>query len=183
MLIHTQRLRLISCEEKHLAAIVRDPRSLGELLKVAIPEQWPEHPQAYRHARDLLKKSPLLVYSGWWLYLFVDAALKTLVGSGGFKSAPDADGVVEIGCEIAPAYRRRGFATEALCGLINYAFTRPGVSAVDAHSLPRKGPQSDLLRGLGMKQIGEATDVVAGKVWRWQITQDAYLKEALHTHA
>ena len=183
MLIHTQRLRLMTCEPDHLAAIVRDPRSLGELLKVTIPEQWPGHPEAYRHARDLLKKNPLLVYSGWWLYLFVDPALKTLVGSGGFKSAPDADGVVEIGCDVAPAHRRQGFATEALGGLICYAFTRPDVSAVDAYSLPRKCPQSDLLRGLGMKQIGEATDVIAGKVWKWRITQDAYLKMVLHAHA
>ena len=40
MLIHTQRLRLFTCEEKHLAAIVREPRSLGEILKVTIPEHY-----------------------------------------------------------------------------------------------------------------------------------------------
>jgi hypothetical protein len=106
MLIHTQRLRLITCEQEYLAAIVRDPCSLGELLKVTVPEQWPEHPQAYSHALSLLKEQPLLPSSGWWLYLFVHPSLKALVGSGGFKSAPDADGVVEIGCEIAPAFRR-----------------------------------------------------------------------------
>lgn len=178
MLIHTQRLRLITCEEKHLAAIVRNPCSLGELLKITIPEQWPEHPEAYRHARDLLKKQPLLVYSGWWLYLFVEPALKALVGSGGFKSAPDADGVVEIGCEIAPAVRRQGFATEALRGLIGYAFTRPDVSAVEAYSLPQKCPQSELMRSLGMKQIGHVEDAVAGKVWKWRITLDSYMKMA-----
>ena len=179
MLIHTQRLRLITCEQKYLAAIVRDPCSLGELLKVTVPEQWPEHPQAYSHALSLLKEQPLLPYSGWWLYLFVHPSLKALVGSGGFKSAPDADGVVEIGCEIAPAFRRQGFATEGLRGLIRYAFTRPEAGAVDAYSMPMKGPQSELAKEVGMKRNGEATDPVAGKVWNWRITQKAYLNKAL----
>ena len=179
MLIHTQRLRLLTCEEPHLSAIAADPASLGELLGVAIPQHWPEHREAYRHSRELVRKNPLLASSGWWLYLFVDPVLKVLIGSGGFKGAPDADGVVEIGCEIAPVHRRQGYATEALLGLIRYAFSRSGVSAVQAYSLPRTCPQSELLRALGMKKVGEATDAVAGKVWTWQLTQDAYLKLAL----
>jgi RimJ/RimL family protein N-acetyltransferase len=183
MLIHTQRLRLLTCEEQHLAAIATEPGSLGELLGIAIPEHWPEHRQAYRHARNLLKKNPLVASSGWWLYLFVEPVLRTLVGSGGFKAAPDTDGVVEIGCDIAPAYRRQGYATEAMRGLIRYAFSRSGVNAVQAYSLPRKCPQSDLLRGLGMQKVGEARDAVAGTVWRWRITRDAYLKLALCAHA
>ncbi len=179
MLIHTQRLRLITCEENYLAAIARDPRSLGELLKVTVPEGWPEHPDAYSHALSLLKEQPLLPYSGWWLYLFVHPVLKAVVGCGGFKSAPDADGVVEIGCEIAPAFRRQGFAAEGLCGLIRYAFTRPEVVAVDAHSVPGKGPQAELAKDLGMQRIGEAADPVAGKVWNWRITRQVFLNKAL----
>ncbi|MGD2141131.1 MAG: GNAT family protein [Burkholderiales bacterium] len=179
MLIHTQRLRLFTCEQEHLAAIVADLPSLGDLLKVSIPEKWPEHPQAYRHALELLKKEPMRAVGGWWLYLFVDPALKSLVGSGGFKDVPDEDGAVEIGCEIAPAFRRQGLATEALYALTAYAFTRPAVNAVDAYSLPLKCPQSELFRGLGMKKVGEATHVVAGKVWKWRITQDTYVRNAL----
>ena len=179
MLIHTPRLRLLTCELSHLSAIAADPASLGKSLGIAVPEQWPLHRRAYQHAETLARKNPLLVSSGWWLYLFVEPALKALVGSGGFKSAPDTGGVVEIGCEIAPDYRRQGYATEALRGLIRYAFSRSGVSAVRAHSLPRKCPQSELARALGMKRIGEAVDAVAGNVWVWQLTRDAYLNLAI----
>lgn len=181
MLIHTQRLRLMTCEEKHLSAIVREPDSLGDLLKVTIPAQWPEHPQAYRHALSLLKEQPLLAYTGWWLYLFICPELKSLVGCGGFKSAPDAEGSVEIGCEIAPAFRRQGFAAEAVRGLIGYAFTRPEVNAVDGYSRPTQCAQSELMRDVGMTRIGEATDEVAGKVWKWRVTRDEFLKAALGT--
>jgi len=183
MLIHTPRLRLMTCEAEYLAAVVREPRSLGELLRVAIPDQWPTYPAAYPKALSLLKKQPALPCSGWWLYLFVNPALKALVGCGGFKAAPDADGVVEMGCEIAPEFRRQGLATEALRGLTGYAFTRPEVSAIDAYSMPAKGPQSGLLRAVGMTHIGEATDSVAGKIWHWRITRPAFVQSALGARA
>ena len=178
MLIHTPRLRLISLEAKQLAAIVRGPESVASLLKVSVPDQWPGIASAYAKALARLNKQPLLSSSGWWLYLFVNPQLKALVGSGGFKVPPDADGVVETGCEIAPVFRRQGYATEAVRGLIAYAFTRPQVSAVEAYSLPRKGPQSGLARAVGMARSGEAVDAVAGKVWRWEIARAAYLQSA-----
>ncbi|NIO41753.1 MAG: GNAT family N-acetyltransferase [Burkholderiales bacterium] len=181
MLIHTQRLRLISFQEEHLSSIVGDPRTLGELLRVKVPEKWPGHPQAYSHALALLRKQPLLQYSGWWLYMFVNTAIKALVGSGGFKSTPDADGVVEIGCETAPAFRRQGFAAEAMFGLISYAFTRPEVTAIDAYSMPMKCPQSELARAIGMKKVGEAVYSAVGKVWHWRMTRKAFLDMARRT--
>jgi RimJ/RimL family protein N-acetyltransferase len=174
MLIHTPRLRLITFEADHLAALVNGPQSLGDLLKLAIPDQWPAHPVAYREALSLLGKMPLLSDSGWWLYLFVSPALKSVVGCGGFRNAPDADGVVRAGCETAPAFRRQGFASEALRGLISYAFTRPAVRAVEAWSLPARGPQSRLAEAVGMKRIGEVSDPIEGDVWRWQIARDAF---------
>lgn len=175
MLIHTPRLRLMTMELAHLAAIVRDPFSLGDLLGVAIPEQWPAYPAAYPHALDLLRENPLRSYSGWWLYLFVDPAHKVLVGCGGFKDAPDADGVVEIGCEIAPAFRCQGFATEAMRSLINYACTRPEVRAIDAYSQAESGMQASLLQAVGMTRIGEALDTNADIAWHWRVTSDAFL--------
>ncbi len=178
MLIHTPRLRLITLEADHLTALAQSPQSLGDLLGVAIPDQWPAHPAAYREALSLLRKMPLLPWSGWWLYLFVSPALKSVMGCGGFKSAPDTDGVVRTGCEIAPAFRRQGFASEALRGLISYAFTRPAVRAVEAWSLPVKGPQSRLAEAVGMKCIGELSDPAEGNVWRWQIARDAFERSA-----
>ena len=175
MLIHTPRLRLMTMELTHLAAIVRDPFSLGELLGVVIPEQWPAYPVAYPHALDLLRNNPLRSYSGWWLYLFVDPVHQVLVGCGGFKDAPDVNGVVEIGCEIAPAFRRRGFATEATRGLINYACTRPEVRAIDAYSQAESGVPASLLQAVGMTRIGEALDTNGDIAWHWRVTSDAFV--------
>ncbi|WP_244870786.1 GNAT family N-acetyltransferase [Catellatospora sp. IY07-71] len=49
-----------------------------------------------------------------------DAGL--VVGGIGFFGPPDADGVVELGYGVAPEAEGRGYATEALRGLLRYAF-------------------------------------------------------------
>ena len=174
MLIHTEHLRLLTCQHEHLEAIVREPKSLSALLGVLIPDGWPAYSEAYPHALESLRKDPLKPYSGWWLYLFIHSAERALVGCGGFKGPPDADGLVEIGCEIAPAYRGRGLGAEATLGLARYAFTRPQVSAVAAHTLPEKSASTRVLEKAGMKRVGQALDPEAGPVWHWRLTRDAY---------
>jgi RimJ/RimL family protein N-acetyltransferase len=175
MLIHTPNLRLYTCTAEHLEAIVRDPASLGPLLDVSIPEGWPNFPPAYPQLLEMLKAQPLLALSGWWLYLFVDPRERALVGCGGFRSAPDAQGVVEVGCEIAPACRGHGFASEAIQGLIRYAFTRPQVVAVDARTAPERGACARVLEKSGMRLACKERDPGEGLVWRWRITRDEFV--------
>lgn len=148
-------------------------------MRVSVPDAWPQYPAAYAQALKLLEKQPMRPSSGWWLYLFVDPSAKAVVGSGGFKNPPDGDGVVEIGCEVARAFRRQGYATEALRGLAGYAFTRIGVAAVDAYSMPEKGAQAATLRAMGMTHIGEATDLAAGRVWHWRVTAAEFADSVL----
>jgi [ribosomal protein S5]-alanine N-acetyltransferase len=176
MLIHTPNLRLLTCERAHLDAIVRDPKSLGEHLGVAIPDGWPAYPKAYPQLLKLLDKQPTRRWSGWWLYLFVHVGERALVGCGGFRAAPDAQGVVELGFEIAPAFRDRGFGSEAISGLIRYAFTRPEVAAVVALSLPKGDPRARAFEAAGMRPAGEVMDAVAGRVTQWRVEPADLLK-------
>ena len=60
---------------------------------------------------------------------------RTLVGWGGFKGPPDADGAVEIGYAVAPAWEGRGVATAAVAELLREAWAAPGVRRVLAHTL------------------------------------------------
>lgn len=175
MLIHTPNLRLLTCGHEHLEAIVRDPQSLGDLLGVSIPAAWPAYAKAYPHALALLKKQPLRPWSGWWLYLFTHPDERALVGCGGFKDAPDTQGTVEIGFEIAPAFRNRGLGGEAVSGLIGYAFTRPDVAAITALTLPKGDIRARGFEAAGMRPAGEREDADAGTVTQWRLTREAFV--------
>jgi RimJ/RimL family protein N-acetyltransferase len=154
MLIHTPNLRLYRCAAGHLAAILRDPKTLGDLLKVSIPDNWPQHPETFAQASEALQHNPLLRFSGWWVYVFVHAEERVLVGSGRIIApSPFRPATVAIDCEIAPAFRGRGFAAEALCGLMRYAFTRPGIEVVQAQSDAQDQACSKLLVKLGMRKM------------------------------
>jgi RimJ/RimL family protein N-acetyltransferase len=48
---------------------------------------------------------------GWWLHFVVlknGGGSGTLIGSGGYKGPPSAEGTVEIGYSIVESYQRRG---------------------------------------------------------------------------
>lgn len=136
-------------------------QAFAQLLGVRLPEGWPEFPEAF--APDVASSPP-----PWTGYLFADKDSCALIGNGGFVSAPDAAGTVEIGYEIAPEYRNRGFATEAAAALVDIA-RGAGARAVIAHSLPFPNPSNAVMRKLGMTFDSEVGDG-DNKVWRWHLT-------------
>ncbi|MFD0329628.1 GNAT family N-acetyltransferase [Streptacidiphilus monticola] len=57
------------------------------------------------------------------------------LGGAGFHGPP-TDGVVEIGYDLAPGARGKGYATETARLLVAYAFTHAVVRVVQAHTEP-----------------------------------------------
>jgi ribosomal-protein-alanine N-acetyltransferase len=55
-----------------------------------------------------------------------------VVGHAGFHGAPDAQGTVEIGYSVDPAYRRRGYAKAMVGALLRHATAEPTVQTVRA---------------------------------------------------
>ncbi len=127
-MIETSNLHLISCGLIHAEAILRDKRELAEILQVTVPDGWPHFPRAY----ELLKSEPSP--TAWCSYFFIHPNERALVGSGGFKGRPVASGTVEIGYEIAPEYRSRGFATEAARGGRSRFLPRAGGGGHGSHA-------------------------------------------------
>jgi [ribosomal protein S5]-alanine N-acetyltransferase len=103
----------------------------------------------------------------WPGYFFVSSAHQSVVGNGGF-AGPPTNGEVEIGYEIAPEFRRQGFATAATLRLLDIAFARPGVDAVIAHTLANENPSNAVLKKLGMRFMGEFANDEVGAIWRWR---------------
>jgi RimJ/RimL family protein N-acetyltransferase len=175
-MIETANLRLIPCELRHFEAILSDEKELASMLQVAIDDDWlgfEAAREAIPYSYDYLKAHPSAL--GWWMYLFIHTADKTLIGVGGFKGEADEHGMVEIGYCIASGYRLRGLASEAAHALVEHAFSHPHVRRVDAHTLPELGGSVKVLEKVGMKYAGTVQDPEDGEIWHWTLSREDYL--------
>ena len=156
-------MRAVPVTAPQLEALERDPAEFERLIGSSIPAGWPEFPEAIGHTLSALRDGAA---QEWSMHLFFSAAGE-LVGSGGYHGPP-ADGAVEIGYEIAPAYRGRGFGTGAARALVDRA-SAAGVQRVEAHTLAVASPSTGVLIALGFHRIGEAVDSDDGPIWEWHL--------------
>jgi RimJ/RimL family protein N-acetyltransferase len=83
----------------------------------------------------------------------------------GFKGAPDETGTTEIGYGIDPAYRNAGYMTEAVKGLIGWAFQQSGCKTVVARDTKKVNAASRrVLEKAGMAVYNETEDAFDWKV-------------------
>jgi RimJ/RimL family protein N-acetyltransferase len=166
-MIQTPRLILIPANLPRLeAAASNNLPELSRLLGgVKIEPDWTSFPDAIMWMRDFLREYPADI--NWWNYMTIHRADKKLIGACGFKGEPDLEGTVELGYEIASAYRGRGLATEAAQGLLNYAFGFDSVKMVTATTLAEENASTRLLKRLDFTFTGEETDLEDGKIWTW----------------
>ena len=94
----------------------------------------------------------------WVTGVIWDEETETCVGKAGFHAAPDADGMVEVGYAVDPAYRRRGYARAALEAMLARAAADPTVRTVRASVSPDNAPSLALITGYGFAQVGEQWD-------------------------
>ena len=168
-MIETENLQLIPCGPSHLATVLEDKKGLEPLLGVSVPDDWPVFPGAIPHIYEKPRSDPSAV--GWWSYLFVHTADRTLAGDGGFKGRPDKSNEVGVGYALVPEYRGRGLATEVVRDLVGWAFSHPEVAAVKAETLPDGHASIRVLEKLGMRFAG-ATD----RVLRWRVERQDFEK-------
>jgi [ribosomal protein S5]-alanine N-acetyltransferase len=171
-MIETANLSLVPCTLQLFEAILSGAGDLEKMVGARVFENWYEFPgvagiEALQFGYEYLKSNPEAL--GWWSYLFVHTADNALIGIGGFKGAPNEVGMVEIGYAIIPAYRCRGYASEAAHGLTAFAFSDPRVKFVDAHTLAEPNASTRVLEKIGMKRAGTAQDPDVGEVWRWTL--------------
>ena len=171
--IETANLQLIPCELAYLEAIMRDKKELEQILGVTVPDNFPQMPESLDYVHKALLADPSS--PEWGYHLFVHTKDRAIIGEGGYKGRPDAEGMVEIGYAIIPEYRRRGLASEAARGLTDCAFSHAEVTVVQAHTLKDGTASINVLKKLGMKLVGNAEDPDEGEVFQWKLAREDYL--------
>jgi len=180
--IRTARLDLVIAREKHLRAELENPFALGLSLDCDVPGGWPPEfydTDAVNYSLNWLLKHP--ADAEWGFYYFLErgsgGGRPTLVGAGGFKGPPDPDGLVELGYSIVPERQRRGYATEAVRGLLAFAFASPRVRTVIAQTLPSLVASIGVLEKAGFQFAGAGDDPHAPpgeQVVRYAITREQW---------
>lgn len=169
--ISTPRLTLLACEVPLLEALAKGDAAITAYLQINVPPKWSAFgPSIYRYTILQLEDKPSDYI--WWTYLVILNESNTLIGAGGFKGAPDENGLVEIGYEIAKPYRQQGFATEMAKGLIGYAFSHAVINTVQAHTYATPNASTRVLRKCGMKKVKEIEMGGEPNIWLWEVKKE-----------
>ena len=94
---------------------------------------------------------PKIGFTSW---IFIEKSTKQVIGDGGYKGNPNSFGEIEIGYEIIQSKRKKGYATEAINALIDWAFTQPEAKYILAKCDPENIPSQNLLKKLGFGFAG-----------------------------
>jgi ribosomal-protein-alanine N-acetyltransferase len=76
---------------------------------------------------NMARGDDYLFYTFW---VAVDQSCNTIVAEMGFKGIPDHKGEIEIGYGTMPGHERKGYMTDAVAGMIEWANCRDDVVAV-----------------------------------------------------
>lgn len=171
-MIRTERLELRNATEAALLADLEGRAALAKVLGVEVPANWPpdlyDEP-AVRWTLDLLRSggSGVAGFSMYYFLLALRDAPAVAIGLGGFKGPP-VDGGVEVGYSVLSQFRRQGYASEAVAGMLVFAFSHDTVNEVTAETLPELIPSIGVLirNGFTFAGIGSEEGVIRYRITR-----------------
>ncbi|NIM49311.1 MAG: GNAT family N-acetyltransferase [Gemmatimonadales bacterium] len=125
--VTTDRLELIAGTVELARLEISNRAAFSRILDAHVPDHWPpplENADTMALNLRRLEEAPDQA-GGWTWYLVLrhDATgARVLVGATGFKGKPTSDGMVELGYSVLKEAQGRGYATEAVKGLLAWAF-------------------------------------------------------------
>ena len=162
VIIQTKRLDLIPLSPAVLrAALEVDRNKIGRLLGASVPQSWEIRRGAFELWLRQLEANPAL--QPWLARGMVLRSEGQLIGDIGCHSAPlsasaSAPKTVELGYSVMEAWRRRGFAQEAIEALIQWACTQHQVQRFVLSISPENQASQALATKLSFRKIGSKID-------------------------
>ena len=169
-------LALMSLSERDLRELIAAPAAFAERHALVLDDGACAPAFVYERALANMQAAPAWAHLLSTRLYVLDG--RHVIGSGGVKFPPSADGGVEIGYGMAPAWQGQGRGTEAARGLTEEALGR-GASHVRACTRPDNTASWRLLERIGFRRDGEVDDPNDGLLWRWVREQVARSSHAL----
>jgi [ribosomal protein S5]-alanine N-acetyltransferase len=164
--IRTERLELVSFSAEAMrAAAAGESKRAEELLGATIVGGVDDQLREFFEIRlaDLAADPGLQPWLGRAVVLGSDPEGRRVIGSVGFHGRPDATGRAEIGYQIEPASRGRGFASEAVRALLDWAAREHDVRSFRGSIAPDNAASLALAARLGFVVVGRRMDDVDGE--------------------
>lgn len=116
----------------------------------------PDQHGVWRRRAEQIARDPREAH--WVTRVVWDPHLQRAVGRAGFHGCPDERGMVEVGYEIGPECRQRGYARAAMTELLAWAEREPEVRVVRASVSPDNEASLALIRRFDFVHVGEQWD-------------------------
>jgi [ribosomal protein S5]-alanine N-acetyltransferase len=146
MKLDTERLTIVPVEH--------------HLVEKLSPEDYEIHGFIKSYLADLKADSSLL---GWGVWFVMEKASEKIIGDIGFKGKP-VNLTVEVGYGIIPSAQGKGYATEAVEEIIDWAFSTNLVRKVVAECLEDNIASVKVLEKLDMTRTGQDGDML-----KWEL--------------
>ena len=160
LLLQTKRLRLTPLSLRQLERL-REREPIDSVLGLPAAEDLLSPPVLKALEIKVSRMSSLSELLHPWLtyWLLVLPEGPTGIGLAGFKGAPDA-GQVEIGYGISSNYERRGYTTEAVHALVDWAFTQPSCRVIIAETFRDNLASQRVLQKTGFQITDEDQEML-----------------------
>jgi ribosomal-protein-alanine N-acetyltransferase len=174
--IRSQRLELVSISPDFIEALLAERRRDAEAeATLTLPDGWPgSHDGGFLRFRlRQMREEPEI--QEWFVYAVVlPDGERPMIGHAGFHGPPGVNAIkapdaVEVGYSIFEPYRRRGYATEVVHALIDWASHEHGIRRFIASISPENVPSLALVRRLGFKHTGQHWDEEDGEELEFEL--------------
>jgi ribosomal-protein-alanine N-acetyltransferase len=135
--IHTERLHVFPLTIPQLELYCKSNDELERALNLTpfgrnmLPQV---HDTVQKVTLPAMQKAAATDYLFYTFWLVVDKLSRTIVAEIGFKGPPAIDGSVEIGYGTMPAMQNKGYMTEAVKGMVQWAARRSDITTVLAET-------------------------------------------------
>ncbi|MEP7378918.1 MAG: GNAT family N-acetyltransferase [Chloroflexota bacterium] len=163
--IATPHLQLVSMSMPFMEALAaKDLATASTDIGASVPIWVADELENFlKYRLGQLRVDPTIrVWLGRAMVLTEGDGSRRVVGSIGFHGPPDAQGRLEVGYSVDPPFRRRGYASESVRALFDWAFREHGITRFVASVSPHNEASLNLTAAYGFHKVGEQMDDIDG---------------------
>lgn len=164
--IYTERLQLIPVSFEIAEQIRNGDFFIKNKSHIRSTALWPDDDFLDILPKIIQKLKSISDHKGFTSYLVVKKEDRTVIGDVGFKTPPNEAGEVDIGYGLISSERKKGYATEAVNALVNWAFEQKDVKVITADCKMDNEASIKVLKKTGAIRISVQHGMINWKIER-----------------